>query len=291
MRGVRLFVLRMPFTLSIIYCDMLHASVLTPVYDAAACYLQTDRWHQRRMPDPRLVMDAEDQLPCQVAARRHHPQLARMLLPSTPMSSAVESVEGVVLGPPSLANIAAAILRDNLHHELVQVQHQLGLPVEENQQEPEQHPIVQDAAEEAIFDIELHPDDVEQQVQLEAQCEAEPAAVTGPAAVTEANLDLEHVELLEHLAAASLDAAECSSTASGPSLTCSLVSRSSSTDSSALCGVCFDQPAHVTLAPCVHKLCVTCCKQLLALNSKCVLMCPFCRANVAHVGAAHGIGV
>lgn len=234
------------------------------------------------MPDPRLVMDAEDQLPCQVAARRHHAQLARMLLPSTPISTVVQDIEGVVLGPPSLANIVAAVLRDNLHNELVQVQQHLGLTLE-GEQPQEQEPVIeQDAAEETIFDMELHSEHLQQPEQQQgvqhAVTLAEDATI---------GLDLERVELLKQLDAASVDASDCSSSANGPSLTCDLASNSSSSNGEAVCGVCFDEPAQVALAPCVHKLCVTCCKQLLDLDSKCVLVCPFCRGNVAHVGLVH----
>lgn len=233
------------------------------------------------MPDPRLVMDGDDQLPCQIAARRQHAQLARLLLPSTPLSTVMENIEGVLLGPPSLANIAAAVLRENLHAELTQAQQQLGVTPEQQQQtEPEAAADSMDV----IFDMEEESDaeqlqHVEQPEQRDAKLPA--ATQQGPVA-----------QLLRVHVVHEADTPECSSMLSRPSIISgSVASSSHSCDSSMLCGVCFDQAPQVTLAPCDHQLCLNCCKHLLALNSRCVLSCPFCRANVAHVGISAVIEV
>jgi hypothetical protein len=54
-----------------------------------------------------------------------------------------------------------------------------------------------------------------------------------------------------------------------------------------VCGVCFDMPPQVRLAPCGHQLCTGCCQSLLAMNSRCIMVCPFCRGGVAHLEPLH----
>lgn len=51
------------------------------------------------------------------------------------------------------------------------------------------------------------------------------------------------------------------------------------------CGVCLDAVPKVMLCSCKHKLCKRCCSIMLGLNSRCVLMCPFCRAYVGSICA------
>jgi hypothetical protein len=52
-----------------------------------------------------------------------------------------------------------------------------------------------------------------------------------------------------------------------------------------LCGVCFEAAPLVMLQPCKHQLCVGCCSHLLHMNSRCVLVCPFCRWVLGSVAA------
>ncbi|KAF6258492.1 ankyrin repeat-containing domain protein [Scenedesmus sp. NREL 46B-D3] len=86
-----------------------------------------EQWHHRRMPDPRLAMDGDDYLPCQVAVRRQHTALARMLQPGTPLASLFGDGEVTVLGPPSLAQIAGSVLRQAMETELLEIQQATGL--------------------------------------------------------------------------------------------------------------------------------------------------------------------
>jgi hypothetical protein len=61
----------------------------------------------------------------------------------------------------------------------------------------------------------------------------------------------------------------------------SMASMSSAGDR--VCDVCFDAATQVRLVPCSHELCLSCCKSLLDMNSRCVMVCPFCRGGVRHL--------
>eukprot|EP00775_Hariotina_reticulata_P011968 gene11968-12111_t len=73
-----------------------------------------DSLQYRNLPDMRLVLDGNDRLACHVAAHRRHADLARLLLPSTPIAEVICDAD-MVLGPPSLARIAGLAL----HHVLL----------------------------------------------------------------------------------------------------------------------------------------------------------------------------
>lgn len=225
------------------------------------------------MPDPRFVMDGDEQLPCQVAARRQHEQLAHMLMPSTPLASILENVEGVLLGPPSLANIAAAALRENLRAELTSVQQQVATVALEG--EPHGLECEDPDAGDTIFAMDEH---IEQQPHHDCLMSAGGALLS----------ELEHNCEVTAAAFARCSSASSSHNSSSHAhlLSFSVTSSCSSADSTVMCGVCFEQVPAISFAPCKHQLCVDCCKQLLDLNSRCVLTCPFCRCNVAHIASA-----
>ncbi|WIA19351.1 hypothetical protein OEZ85_003981 [Tetradesmus obliquus] len=102
----------------------LHLAARTGNADVAKQLLKAymEQWHHRHMPDPRLVMDGDYFLSCQVAVRRQHTVLARMLLPSTPLASLFADGEVTALGPPSLAQIAGNVLRQAMETELQGIQ-------------------------------------------------------------------------------------------------------------------------------------------------------------------------
>lgn len=96
------------------------AALLLPISGAPAS--QVDVWQHRGHADPRLQLDGDDRLPAQVAARRQRTNLARLLLPSTPMATLLDGDDLTVLGPPRLADLAAAALRQQLAGDLATAQ-------------------------------------------------------------------------------------------------------------------------------------------------------------------------
>lgn len=204
----------------------------------AVCCLQVEHWYHRHLPDPRLLLDGDSFLPCQVAARRNHAEAARLLLPSQPITSLFADGDLSLLGPPSLAAIAGAVLRATLAGDLNQVL----------QQEQEQ----QDCAEASA--------------EGDAESEAEEGVAEGaPGPAADANVQDDATEL-----AGTAEAADAASSVGDK-----------------VCGVCFDMPPQVLLAPCGHQLCTGCCQSLLAMNSRCIMVCPFCRGGVAHLERLH----
>lgn len=223
--------------------------------------VQVDQWQHRRMPDPRLVMDGEDRLPCQVAMRRQHNEVARMLLPSTPLSSLFADGELTVLGPASLAEIAGTVLRQTMERELQNIQQTMGSAG----LLPGQEPSSAAAAADAIVSVPAGDPGHERQLQQDcgdrpntAQCKPFgglqdlQGATTATVAVGE----------------------QPAGGAAWNSTTCRQVSSCASEE---VCGVCFEARPCVALEPCKHQLCIPCCAHLLEMHSRCVLMCPFCR--------------
>lgn len=209
-------------------------------------------------------MDGDNFLPCQIAARRNHAEVARMLLPSNPITSLFEEGDLSLLGPPTLAAIAGAVLRATLAGDLDQLMQQ------EQQAQQEEGSSADDSSADGSTEAEdgcaepcAHAEEAcESQTVSPAAApapEAEPVAVAAKAAVVpaEAGGDLPYARADSSL--------------------------SSSSAGDTVCGVCFDLSAEVRLNPCGHQLCLNCCKSLLDLNSRCVMVCPFCRRGVGHL--------
>ncbi|KAF8058857.1 XBAT31 [Scenedesmus sp. PABB004] len=190
-------------------------------------------WHHRQMPDPRLIMDGDGLLPCQVAARRQHGALAQALLPRTPLAAVIGEGHLVALGPPTLAALAGAALRQSIAADLARI---------------ERAPAPGAAA---------GADDA-------GAGEAPPPAEQRGADAAE-----------RERGGAPVAAADDRSVAAG-----------SDGEEEELCGVCFDVLPQVLLSPCRHRLCCSCVRHLLALQSRCVMVCPFCRAGVDHLAPA-----
>lgn len=215
---------------------------------------QVERWNHRHLPDPRLLMDGDNFLPCQIAARRGRESIARMLLPSNPITSLFDDNDLNLLGPPTLAAIAGAVLRGTLANDL-------GALMQE-QEDP-----VSTSTGDAGSSVD--------------------AATAALAAPSEQLADGEGTEE-ESLSAASAAAlvVEEASTETTDDVPKSLAANSIASMSSAgdrVCDVCFDAATQVRLAPCSHELCLSCCKSLLDMNSRCVMVCPFCRGGVRHL--------
>lgn len=199
-----------------------------------------EHWYHRHLPDPRLLLDGDSFLPCQVAARRNHAVAANMLLPSNPITSLFADGDASLVGPPSLAAIAGAVLRATLAGDLDQVMQQQ-----------------------------------EGQEQAEEQGSAPAAAAGENGSCAEAD---------RHVAAGSpLEVAGDVPAAPARTTVEAAPSPASSDAGDAVCGVCFDVPPQVQLSPCGHSLCTDCCQSLLAMNSRCVMVCPFCRGGVGHL--------
>lgn len=210
--------------------------------------MQVEHWYHRHLPDPRLLLDGDSFLPCQVAARRNHAEAARMLLPSQPITSLFADGDLSLLGPPSLAVIAGAVLRATLAGDLDQVL-----------QQDEQKQQADCAAATAECGAGLDAEAL-----VEGDVAAVPAGAQGPAADAEVQ-----------------DASAGLTASTAATDTVSIVGDK-------VCGVCFDMPPQVHLAPCGHQLCTGCCQSLLAMNSRCIMVCPFCRGGVAHLRALRG---
>lgn len=200
---------------------------------ANACLvLQVEHWYHRHLPDPRLLLDGDNFLPCQVAARRNHTEAAQMLLPTNPIMSLFAGEDVGLLGPPSLAAIAGAVLRATLAGDLNQL-------VQQEQQQQDEQTSASVPAEATAVPEDATAEDI--------------SAAAPEHAATEASADLD----------SSADADSC--------------------EGDKVCGVCFDVPPQVVLSPCGHQLCTDCCQSLLAMNSRCVMVCPFCRGGVGHL--------
>jgi hypothetical protein len=273
------------------------------VFLPAVSCKQMEQWQHRHMPDPRLVMDGDDFLPCQVAVRREHTALARMLLPSTPLASLFGEGEIVVLGPPSLAQIAGSVLRQVMEAELQGIQQATGLAQAEDPaaaaagaSDPAAageasvaaagDSITAAAAGDAVVAVSAAAaaaagtaqDDGEAAARAAdaAAAHGVPACKTpmqpqhaGSAAAAVAEQDAGSAATVMSLERSASSSSECS--CSG----CSAAASSCSSDD--LCGVCFEAAPLVALQPCKHQLCLGCCSHLLHMNSRCVLVCPFCR--------------
>lgn len=222
---------------------------------------QMEQWHHRHMPDPRLVMDGDYFLSCQVAVRRQHTVLARMLLPSTPLASLFADGEVTVLGPPSLAQIAGNVLRQAMETELQGIQRGSGLQEEADEAAAAAAAPVPAAAAAAVDEEEV------------AARAADAAAAHGVPACKSPRLPLNQQRAAAATAGSAAAALPLERSASNSS-NCSAAGSSCSDD---LCGVCFEAAPLVMLQPCKHQLCVGCCSHLLHMNSRCVLVCPFCR--------------
>lgn len=219
-------------------------------------------------------MDSDDLLPCQIAARRQHADLARLLLPSTPLDEVVAGAPVVLLGPPTLATIAGSMLRARMTAQLQLIKGTecdccavcTGVSHGEGRCDCQSPPLTQEEARS------------QQQQQADVVARAD-VAVPLPKLVSDAML--------------AIDAAAAAATP--PSMRCSSVCSSSSSShghSDSRCGVCFDADACVRLLPCGHRLCSECCSHLLDLGThRCVLTCPFCRGSVGSLGPVGGIGI
>jgi hypothetical protein len=178
-----------------------------------------------------------------------------MLLPSNPITSLFDENDLNLLGPPTLAAIAGAVLRGTLAKDL-------GALMQE-QEEP-----VSTSTGDAGSSVDA-------------------AAAAALAAPSEQLADGEGTEE-ESLSAAPAAAlvVEEASTETTDDVPNSLAANSIASMSSAgdrVCDVCFDAATQARLAPCSHELCLSCCKSLLDMNSRCVMVCPFCRGGVRHL--------
>eukprot|EP00879_Flechtneria_rotunda_P000452 GHRR01000551.1.p1 GENE.GHRR01000551.1~~GHRR01000551.1.p1 ORF type:complete len:601 (+),score=258.81 GHRR01000551.1:339-2141(+) len=316
-------------------------------------YVET--WAQRQMPDPRLIMDGDDQLPCQVAASRQHRALAAMLLPSASLAAIFTDDELPQIGPPSLASLAAAALRGQLDREFSSIeqgaqQHGCqpanGLaPVIDRK--PPWHAAAY-VAEGLDYDVADAAADEEPAGAVAirarpASAGIAPAACQSAAALPvdegfdsaiaiasssllpaewqatmlaagvdsrdssnsdiwtnvyedgrESNRKAEHTTAAEQANEHKQQPPHCmitpdysnptAATSAGDEMSSSsVVSSDELSSEDDVCGVCFDTQPVVALAPCNHQLCVSCCRHLLAMNSRCVLACPFCRSSVGHL--------
>jgi hypothetical protein len=245
---------------------------------------QMEQWHHRRMPDPRLVMDGDDFLPCQVAVRRQHTALARMLLPSTPLVSLLGEGEVTVLGPPSLAQIAGGVLRQAMEAELQGIQQATGVA----QPDDAAAAAGGEASVPTGGDSITAADAAAVAAAAAAQDDGEAAARAADAAAAHGVPACKTPDMPQHGGAAAvaeqaagsagtvLSLERSASSSSGRSCGgCSSAASSCSSDD--MCGVCFEAAPLVALQPCKHQLCLGCCLHLLQMNSRCVLVCPFCR--------------
>jgi hypothetical protein len=263
-----------------------------------------EQWHHRHMPDPRLVMDGDDFLPCQVAVRRQHTALARMLLPSTPLASLFGEGDIVVLGPPSLAQIAGSVLRQVMEAELQGIQQATGLAQERDPAAAAAAAAGAAAAGEAsvaaagdsitaaaaagdaaVADSAAAAATATAQDDGEAAARAADAAAAHGVPACKTPMQPQHAASAAAAAGAEQDAGSAAnvmslerSASSSSECSCSGCSAAASSCSSDdLCGVCFEAAPLVALQPCKHQLCLGCCSHLLHMNSRCVLVCPFCR--------------
>lgn len=242
-----------------------------------------EHWYHRHLPDPRLLMDGDSWLPCQIAARRQHRALARMLLPSTPLASLFADGELELLGPSTLAAIAAAVLRSTLAGDLKQCVQQ--------QQQHKQCSCGVSRCNSTSGAAELQGEAAGEPAPAGSACNGDDddagacAAAADAAAALDSRVRGHSDKPIDGAAAAG--SAQLPRPAS-PGLStggsgASAASSASSEASDDVCGVCFDAAPQVVLWPCSHELCAGCCTHLLALDSRCVLACPFCRGGVAHL--------
>jgi hypothetical protein len=283
--------------------------------------LQLERWAQRNLPDPRLLVDGDSHLPCHVAARREHEQLTRMLLPSVSLQAMFADGELEACGPPSLAAIAGLVLRRTLADDLqatrrqqaeAQSQQQQGKQGEGAEDGPRVARSISNASNTSTSSSSgggttLAAACVASQLQRAPAGKARlcSAARAGGAPPRDSAGGREHLGMHARErrqarlqaggkaanAGRALDAsggggdarAPAAATAAAAAAAGQAASCGSHAGLDALCGVCLDAAPQVALAPCSHELCIGCCQRLLALNSRCVMVCPFCRASVARL--------
>jgi hypothetical protein len=234
-----------------------------------------EQWYHRHLPDPRLLMDGDSQLPCQIAARRQHRDAARTLLPSAPLASLFADGELELRGPPSLAAIAGGVLRDTLARDLqqaLQLEEAAEATEQEQQEGAQEEACVSDDADACAAAADAVA--LDSRVERHGCCKPghdEAAAAVQPGSRPAA-------------ASAALAADGNAEGAAPPAAAAAAAPPPPASDASdVVCGVCFDGLPQVALSPCRHELCIDCCQHLLALNSRCVMACPFCRAAVAHL--------
>uniref|UniRef100_A0A383VCQ1 RING-type domain-containing protein n=1 Tax=Tetradesmus obliquus TaxID=3088 RepID=A0A383VCQ1_TETOB len=225
------------------------------------------QWQHRGHPDPRLLEDRTHCLPYQLALRHNNAALAECLDPTTPLASlfgdaATQQLPAsVLLGPASLAQLARAALHRKLESELKSLQDQAEAAPVSLSQKAVLQPVMM----------------------IVAEGEAADAAVSDASAV----LCCATSEVLccassKMLTGADVTTAACKSedaTAAGDD-----AQDEETDDDGEPCGVCLDAAPAVCLQPCKHRICADCCATMLAAQSRCVLVCPFCRGGVGALG-------
>lgn len=213
--------------------------------------------------DLRLWTNSSGHRPCDVASARGLQHLAELLHPDTPLPAVLAAASGNIclLGPASLAALAAAALREKLLSQLSGIVGKPLLPGAAG--EPAGCTGGRDPSFSACKDGKAHgTSQLGRPVagrHSEASCGCAQALV----------------------------AAACKVTVLCP--TCDSLEEAQSTlgdGDDSVCCICLEAAQAVTLKPCNHQVCAVCCMALLTQNHKQVMMCPLCRAQVAGLDAA-----
>lgn len=266
-------------------------------------------------PDPRLVLDGSGRVALQAAqiARRDDTELLRILRPTTPLVTIFRPEELQLLGPPSLKLLASAALRGHLESTLAAAERRLGrcacsgaaggyasssgstdahalavAHIEQQGRAIARNSVRTMCADPTDGAASAGPTGIAASSGAAASAgrcaDAAPACAT-PSRFAEADRGTAAVggslcvQLSSPRATARRDAAQLlvNGWQGGG---CGLALDDEAADDHSTCGVCLDERALVCMAPCSHRLCVGCCRNLFKLDYASVVLCPFCRGAV-----------
>jgi hypothetical protein len=243
-----------------------------------------------RALDPRALLDDFGRLPCHLAAINSHHDLAHLLQPGLPFSSALGGDADLYFdGAPSLKLLAAAALRARQQETLAAAQATLGL-LGGGDGDTTRDPVAAVACCKAAVAAAAATADghrVHEACSVDAgACEAAALDADAGAGAPLRGKDVGFV--MGRTAACG-----CGTLAPGGSGEAALVLRrgedaltggsccSESGDSEdECCGVCLDALPVMRLQPCGHIMCSACCVGLFGMQHAEVVACPFCRSVV-----------
>jgi hypothetical protein len=240
-----------------------------------------------RALDPRALLDDFGRLPCHLAAINSHHDLAHLLQPGLPLSSALGGDAGLYFdGAPSLKLLAAAALRVRQQETLAAAQATLGLGGGGNGGSE-----CNIAAAVACCKAAAAAATMADSHRVHAACSMDSAS---PVVGTGAPLRGKDVGFVMGTTAAYIRAtaalgageAVLGPAPSEDALTGGSCCSESGDSEDECCGVCLDALPVVRLQPCGHIMCSACCAGLFGMQHAEVVACPFCRSVVGCFGPA-----
>jgi hypothetical protein len=239
-----------------------------------------------RSPDPRALRDGFGHLPCHLAALSAHHDLAHLLHPRLPLSSALGGASSLYSnGAPSLKLLAAAALRGRQRKTLAAAQAALGLASGGGGDAPNGTAAAVACCKVGVGAAAAGGHRVRAACAVDvAACEAaSPDAGAGaPLLGKDVSFVLGPTPARSRAAAAPGSSGEA--VLGPPQREAAPTDRGGCSNErdgeDSCCGVCLDAPPGIRLKPCGHAMCSACCSGLFSMQHAEVVACPFCRSVI-----------